>query len=33
MQFLDGVTPPIITYNEIVNIERTLVPLGWARAS
>ena len=31
MQFLDGVTPLIITYNEIANIERTLAPLGWAR--
>jgi glycosyltransferase involved in cell wall biosynthesis len=31
MQFLDGVTPLIITYNEIANIERTLAPLAWAR--
>jgi glycosyltransferase involved in cell wall biosynthesis len=31
MQFLDGVTPLIITFNEIANIERTLASLGWAR--
>src|SRR5688500_155566 len=31
MAFLDGVTPLIITYNEIDNIERTLAPLSWAR--
>ena len=31
MQFLDGVTPLIITYDESANIERTLAPLGWAR--
>ena len=31
MQFLDGVTPLIITFNETANIERTLAPLGWAR--
>jgi glycosyltransferase involved in cell wall biosynthesis len=31
MRFLDGVTPLIITYNEIANIERTLAQLGWAR--
>ena len=31
MRFLDGVTPLIITYNEIANIERTLAPLAWAR--
>ncbi len=31
MQFLDGITPLIITFNEIANIERTLAPLGWAR--
>ena len=31
MKFLDGVTPLIITYNEIANIERTLAPLAWAR--
>src|SRR5262245_38958052 len=31
MQFLDSVTPLIITYNELANIERTLAPLGWAR--
>jgi glycosyltransferase involved in cell wall biosynthesis len=31
MQFLDGVTPLIITFNEIANIERTLAPLAWAQ--
>ena len=31
MEFIDGVTPLIITYNEIDNIARTLAPLGWAR--
>jgi glycosyltransferase involved in cell wall biosynthesis len=30
MPFLDGVTPLIITYDEIANIERTLAPLAWA---
>ena len=30
MQFLDSVTPLIITFNETANIERTLAPLGWA---
>jgi glycosyltransferase involved in cell wall biosynthesis len=31
MEFLDGVTPLLITYNEIDNIARTLAPLTWAR--
>jgi glycosyltransferase involved in cell wall biosynthesis len=30
MKFLDAVTPLIITFDEIANIERTLAPLGWA---
>ncbi|SKA15103.1 Glycosyltransferase involved in cell wall bisynthesis [Enhydrobacter aerosaccus] len=30
MEFIDNVTPLLITYNEIENIERTLAPLGWA---
>lgn len=28
---LDNVTPLILTYNEIANIERTIAPLAWAR--
>lgn len=31
MAFLDDITPLVITYNEIANIERTLARLGWAR--
>jgi glycosyltransferase involved in cell wall biosynthesis len=31
MEFIDNVTPLLITYNEIDNIERTLAPLAWAR--
>lgn len=28
---LDNITPLILTYNEIANIERTIAPLAWAR--
>lgn len=28
---LNSITPLILTYNEIANIERTITPLGWAR--
>lgn len=31
MEFIDNVTPLLITYNEIDNIARTLGPLDWAR--
>lgn len=31
MAFRDDITPLLITYNEIQNIERTLAPLAWAR--
>lgn len=31
MDFLDDITPLLITYNEIRNIERSLAPLGWAK--
>lgn len=31
MPFTDSITPLLITYDEIANIERTLAPLGWAR--
>jgi len=31
MDFLDDITPLLITYNEIANIERTLAPLAWAK--
>lgn len=31
MEFVDKVTPLLITYNEIDNIARTLGPLAWAR--
>jgi glycosyltransferase involved in cell wall biosynthesis len=31
MEFIDNVTPLLITYNEIENIARTLAPLAWAR--
>ena len=31
--FLDDVTPIVITYNEEANIARTLARLGWARKS
>lgn len=31
MAFLDDITPLVITYNEIANIERTLGKLGWAK--
>jgi glycosyltransferase involved in cell wall biosynthesis len=31
MAFLDDLTPLVITYNEIANIERTLSKLGWAK--
>jgi glycosyltransferase involved in cell wall biosynthesis len=31
MDFLDDITPLLIAYNEIQNIERTLAPLGWAK--
>lgn len=31
MAFLDDITPLLITFNEIANIERTLAPLSWAR--
>jgi glycosyltransferase involved in cell wall biosynthesis len=31
MAFVDDITPFLITYNEIQNIERTLAKLGWAR--
>ena len=31
MAFIDGITPLLITYDEIQNIERTLAKLAWAR--
>ncbi|MFO1160950.1 MAG: glycosyltransferase family 2 protein [Reyranellaceae bacterium] len=31
MAFIDDITPLLITFNEIQNIERTLGKLGWAR--
>src|SRR5215510_5257772 len=31
MALVDDITPLLITYNEIANIERTLARLGWAR--
>ena len=31
MDLSDDITPLLITYNEIANIERTLAPLAWAR--
>ena len=31
MSLLDDITPLLITYNEILNIERTLAKLTWAR--
>jgi glycosyltransferase involved in cell wall biosynthesis len=31
MEFLDGVTPLLVTHDDIDNIARTLAPLGWAR--
>jgi glycosyltransferase involved in cell wall biosynthesis len=31
MAFVDDITPLLITYNEIANIERTLAALSWAR--
>jgi glycosyltransferase involved in cell wall biosynthesis len=31
MDFLDDITPLLITHNEIANIERTLAALAWAR--
>jgi glycosyltransferase involved in cell wall biosynthesis len=31
MDFVDDITPLLITYNEIQNIERTLAKLGWSR--
>ncbi len=31
MAFLDDITPLLITYDEIQNIERTLMPLAWAK--
>ncbi|HTR87566.1 MAG TPA: glycosyltransferase family 2 protein [Reyranella sp.] len=31
MAFLDDITPLLITYDEIANIERTLSKLGWAQ--
>jgi glycosyltransferase involved in cell wall biosynthesis len=31
MAFIDDITPLLITYDEIQNIERTLAKLGWAR--
>jgi len=31
MAFLDDITPLLITYNEVANIERTLAKLGWAK--
>ncbi|MDH3255947.1 MAG: glycosyltransferase family 2 protein [Acidobacteriota bacterium] len=30
MSFLEQVTPVLITWNEAVNVERTLAPLSWA---
>lgn len=27
----EAITPLLLTYNEIANLERTLVPLGWAK--
>jgi glycosyltransferase involved in cell wall biosynthesis len=31
MEFVDDITPLLITYNGIQNIERTLARLGWAK--
>jgi glycosyltransferase involved in cell wall biosynthesis len=31
MALIDDITPLLITYNEIANIERTLAKLGWAK--